>query len=120
MKQISGAYKLVTANHRHNAERLDAVLLRIERRARAIIPEHNVCVHFGVQVRDPDVVVEDGVFETRLRLSVAAAAAAAVFAGAALLAVAVDVHVYELLADAVQVDDAGWGVFAVAECWSCR
>jgi hypothetical protein len=46
-------------------------------------------------------VVDDGVFEARLRLSIAAAAASSVFAGATLLAVAIDVHVDELFPVAV-------------------
>ena len=116
MKQKSSSYQLVTTHHGHDAERLNAVLLRIKRRARAIVSEHDIGVYLGVQVGDSDLVVDDGVFEARLRLSIAAAAASAVFAAAALLAVAVDVHVDELFAVAVQVDDAGCGVFAVTEC----
>ena len=73
-------------------------------------------MYLGVQVGDSDLVVDDGVFEARLRLSIAAAAASAVFAGAALLAIAVDIHIGELLAVAVQVDHAGCGVFAVSKC----
>ena len=116
MKQKSSSYQLVTTHHGHDAERLNAVLLRIKRRARAIVSEHDIGVYLGVQVGDADLVVDDGVFETRLRLGIAAAAASAVFAGAALLAIAVDIHIDELLAVAVQVDHAGCGVFAVSEC----
>ena len=116
MKQKSSSYQLVTTHHRHDAEWFDAILLRIKRRARAVVSEHDIRVHFGVQVGDSDLVVDDGVFEARLRLSIAAAAASAVFAGAALLAIAVDIHIGELLAVAVQVDHAGCGVFAVSKC----
>ena len=116
MKQKSSSYQLVTTHLGHDAERLNAVLLRIKRRARAIVSEHDIGVYLGVQVGDADLVVDDGVFETRLRLGIAAAAASAVFAGAALLAIAVDIHIGELLAVAVQVDHAGCGVFAVSKC----
>jgi hypothetical protein len=95
------AYQLVTANHSHDAEWLDAMFLRIERWARAIVSENDIGVHFGVQVGNADLVVDDGVFEARLRLSIAAAAASSVFAGATLLAVAIDVHVDELFPVAV-------------------
>jgi hypothetical protein len=120
MEHISNAYQLVAAHHGHNAEGLDAVLLRVERWARAIVSENNKGVHLGVQVGDPDLIVDNGIFETRLRLSIAAAAAPSVFASATLLAIAIDVHVDELLAISVQVDDAGRGIFAVSKCCSCR
>jgi hypothetical protein len=118
MEHISNAYQLVAAHHGHNAEGLDAVLLRVERWARAIVSENNEGVHLGVQVGDADLIVDNGVFETRLRLSIAAAAASSVFASATLLTIAIDVHVDKLFAVAVQIDDAGCCVFTVSECYS--
>jgi hypothetical protein len=118
MEQNSNAYQLVTAHHSHHAEGLDAILLRIERRARTIVSEHDEGVHLGVQIGDANLVVDDGVFETRLRLSIATAATSSVFASATLLAIAIDVHVDELLAVSVQIDDAGRCIFAVSECCS--
>jgi hypothetical protein len=118
MGQKSNAHQLVTTHHGHNAEGLDAVLLRVERRARAIVSENDESVHIGVQVGDANLVVDNGVFETRLRLSIAAAAASSVFASATLLTIAIDVHVDKLFAVAVQIDDAGCCVFTVSECYS--
>jgi hypothetical protein len=100
-KQDSNTYQFVTAHHGHDAEWLDAVFLRIERWVRAVVSENDVRVHFGVQVGNADLIVDDGVLEARLRLGIAAAAASSVFASAALLAVAIDVHVDELFAVAV-------------------
>jgi hypothetical protein len=120
MEQISNAYQLVAAHHGHNAEGLDAVLLRVERRARAIVAKNDESMHLGVQVGDANLVVDNGVFETRLRLSIAAAAASSVFASATLLTIAIDVHVNKLFAVAVQIDDAGCCVSTVSECYSCR
>ena len=109
-------YQFVATDHSHDTERLDAILLRIERWAGAIVSEDDVGVDLGVQIVDAYLVADDGVFKTRLRLSITTATASSVFASAALLAVAIDVHVDELFPVAVQVDDAGCGIFTVPEC----
>ena len=70
----------------------------------------------GVQIVDANLVADNGVFKTRLRLGVTTATASSVFASAALLAVAIDVHVDELFSVAVQINDAGCSIFAVPEC----
>lgn len=61
----------------------------------------------GVQIGDADIVADDGIFEARLGLSIVAAAAPSIISIAVLFAVAIDVHIDELFAVAVQVDDAG-------------
>ena len=114
------SYQFVTADHGHDTERLNAILLGIERRARAVVSKDDVGVDLGVQVGDTDLVADDGVFEACLRLSIATAAASSIFTSAALLAVAIDVHVNELFFVAVQVDHAGRCIFTVPERLSCR
>jgi hypothetical protein len=111
-------YQFVAADYGHDAERLNTILLGIEGRARAIVSEDDIGMNLGIQVGDANLVAGDGVFETRLRLSIAAATASSVFTSAALLAVAVDVHVNELFPVAVQVNDAGGSIFAVPERFS--
>lgn len=101
------AYQFVAADHGHDAERLHAVLLRIERRIRAIVSKDDVRVDVGVQIGDADIVADDGIFEARLGLSIVAVAAPSIISIAALFAVAIDIHIDELFAVAVQVDDAG-------------
>lgn len=108
-------HELVAADYSYDAEWFNTVLLRIERRVRAIVAEHNVGVDFGIEVRDADIVAGDGIFEACLGLSIAAAAASTVITGAALLAIAIDVRVYKLLAVAVQVNDARGIVFAISK-----
>lgn len=109
-------YQFVTADDGHDTERLDTILLGIERRARAIVTKDDVGVDLGVQVGDADLVADYGVFETSLRLSIPTAAASSIFASAALLAVAIDVHVDELFSVAMQVDDTGRCIFTIPEC----
>ena len=94
-------YQFVTADYGHDTEWLDTILLGIERRARAIVSKDDVGVDLSVQVGDADLVADDGVFETRLRLSIATATASSIFTSAALLTVAIDVHVDELFPVAV-------------------
>jgi len=106
-------YQFVATDHSHDTERLDAILLRIERRAGAIVSEDDVGVDLGVQIVDANLVADNGVFETRLRLCITTATASSIFTSAALLAVAIDVHVDELFSVAVQVDDAGCGILTV-------
>ena len=109
-------YQFVTTDHGHDTQRLDPILLRIERWAGSIIAEDDVGVDLGIQVVDANLVADDGVFKARLRLSITTATASSVFTSAALLAVAIDVHVDELFSVAVQIDDAGCRIFAVPEC----
>jgi len=106
MHKAIWTYQFVTTDDGHDAERLDAVILGIERRVRAIVSEDDIGVDFSVQIGDTNLVADDSVFETRFRLSITAAAASSVFASTALLAIAIDVHVHKLLSVAVQVDDA--------------
>ena len=106
-------YQFVTTDHGHDTQRLNPILLRIERWAGAIVSEDDVGVDLGVQIVDANLVADNGVFKTRLRLGVTTATASSVFASAALLAVAIDVHVDELFSVAVQVDDAGCGILTV-------
>jgi hypothetical protein len=113
-------HQFVAADDGHDAERLDTIVLGIERRVRAIVAEDNVGVHLGVQIGDANIVVDDGIFEAGLGLSVATASASSVFASTTLLAVAIDVHVDELLPVAVQVDDVGIIIFTVPERLLCR
>lgn len=101
MYQHVDSYQLIAADHGHDAEGFDAILLGIEGWTGAIVSKHDVGVDLGVQVGDADVVVDDSVFETRLRLGIAAAAASPVFTSAALLAIAIDIHVNKLLPVAV-------------------
>lgn len=109
-------YQFVTTDHGHDTQRLNPILLRIERWAGSIIPEDDVGVDLGIQIVDANLVADDGVLETRLRLSITTATASSVFTSAALLAVAIDVHVDELFSVAVQINDAGCSIFAVPEC----
>lgn len=110
------AYQLVTAHYGHDTKGFDVRLLGIERRVCAIVSENYVGMYVGVQVRDSNIVADDGVFEARLGLGIAAVAASPVIGRATLLAIAIDVHVDKLLPVAVQVDDSGCCVFTVSEC----
>ena len=73
---------------------------------------------FGIQIIDAHIVAGDAIFEACLRLSIAAAAAPPIVAGAALLTIAIDIHVHELLAVAVEVYNARGVVFAITESLS--
>ena len=107
------SYQFVATDYGHDAERLNTMLLRIERRACVIVSKDNVGVDLGVEIGDPNIVAGDIVLELRLGLSIATASASSVFASTALLAVAIDVHVNELFSVAVQVDNAGCGILTV-------
>ena len=115
MRSASSTYELVTANYGNDTEWFDAILLRIEGRARAIVSKNDVGVDFGIQIIDTNVIVFNDIFEASLGLGIAAATAPSIVAGAALMTIAIYVHVHELLAVAVEVDNARGVVFAVAE-----
>jgi hypothetical protein len=76
-------------------------------------------VHVGVEVPDALLVLLDDPLKRRDGLRVGAAAAPPVVAAPVLLAVAVDVHVGEGAARALEVDDVvvGHVVAAVREGW---
>ena len=96
------------------------MLLGIERRARAIVPEDDIGVDLGIKIGDANLVADDGVFKTRLRLSITTAAASTVVTSAALLAIAINVHVDELFPVTVQVNHAGCCICTVSERFICR
>lgn len=74
----------------------------------------------GVQVRDALLVPLDGVREGGDALCVAGISTSTIVCGAALCAVAVDVHVCELAAGALDVENVVvcYVVATVGECWA--
>lgn len=116
------AHQLITAHHGNDRQRLDAVLLWVERLPPglgALVTKHHVRMHVGVEVVNILVVALDDPLERRDGLRVLAALAPPVVAAPVLLAVAVDVHVGEAAARALDVDDVvvGQVVAAVGEGW---
>lgn len=114
-------YKFVAADHGHETQGLHAVLLRVE----SLIPglgsgvtKDHVRVHVGVEVGDALLVRLDGVCEGGDGLSIAGVAAPPVVCGTTLRTVAVYVHVGELAARALYVEDVVVGdvVATVGEC----
>jgi hypothetical protein len=121
-KRKKGAHQLVAANHSHDRQRLDAVLLRVKRLPAALgalVSKHHVRVHVGVEVLDALLVALNDPLERRDGLRILAAPAPPVVAAAVLLAVAVDVHVGKVAARALDVDDVVvfQVVAAVREGW---
>lgn len=107
-RTLWSTYQLVTANHSHERQGLDAVVLRVESNvagAAALVAKDDVWVNIGVQVTLALTVAADSVLERSLRLGVARASASAIISGTALDTIAVNIHVDELAVLALKIDD---------------
>ncbi len=118
-----GTYELVATNDRHDAQRLDPILLRLKiHKARlmllVVVSKDNVRVHKGVQLFDPGLIPCQRVSEGGLRLPVADRVASAIISWTLLVSIAVDVHVGQLAFGAFDVDDPGIGevVATIGNC----
>lgn len=101
-------YQLVATDYSHDGQRLNAVLLRVERLEASLttnIAEDNVRMDFSVQVSNTLSVSPHSVGEGSDRLGVARLSAATVVSRATLRSVAVDVHIGELAILSSEVDD---------------
>jgi len=106
---IKQTHQLVVADNSHDRQGLDAVRAGVEgvpARLRARVAEHNIGMDVGIEIVNALVVLLHNVLEGSDGLIALVKVAPAVVTNTVLLAVAVDVHVCEVLAFALQVDDA--------------
>lgn len=116
------ANKLIATDHGHDAQGLNAILLRIELFPPGFSPvvaKDDIRMNIGVKVPLASAVALYDPLKGRRRLCVPGAAAAAVVGRAPLDAVAVNIHVYQLAILALEVDDVVVGDVVAAVVGVC-
>lgn len=104
--RVSDAYHLVATDNCHNRQRLNANRCGIKSHVAALaalVAEHDVGVNVCVEVLDALLVAGDGILEGCLVLGILGAVTAAV--SGAESAVAVNIHVDQVAAGALEVHD---------------